>query len=222
MKWIASGGGLSFAMNGTAPCSETDGAVIVRVGETADALPAPLLPGSGRSLPALTQHNPADVISGWVRLWIAGFLAERGGSDGIVCALQGDVSHWVHVCAQEAVSSQSFLTARLIVTLEGDLSLHKGALVDSLSRPERLAAYLRHAEISGDRAATTGYLVGAELAAARPYWLGQQVIVIGDGEMTRVYAQALATQGCAVMQRAISDVLPSGLAALAHALDLAE
>ena len=39
------------------------------------------------------------------------------------------------------------------------------AVTDSLSRPERLAAHLRSAEVTGNSAALSGHLVGAELAA---------------------------------------------------------
>jgi hypothetical protein len=38
------------------------------------------------------------------------------------------------------------------------------------------------------RARLSGYLIGAELAAARPYWLGQDVVVAGAPALTEVYA----------------------------------
>ena len=44
-------------------------------------------------------------------------------------------------------------------------------------------------------AALSGLLIGAELAASRPYWLGQQVSVIGADAMARLYVAALAQVG---------------------------
>lgn len=222
MRWIASGGGQSCAMDGNRRVAEAQGARLVRVGDGAEALPAPVLPNGGDALPALTQDHPPDMISGWIRLWIAGFLDTRAHWDGVICAVHDDLSQWLHVSAEEVVSSQSFLTPRLIAHLGGAAALCEAALSDSLSHPERLAAQLRMAEIRADPAALTGYLIGAELAAARPYWLGQRVGVIGDGALAHVYAQALTIQGCPVEQASVEDVLAPGLAALGQALNLAE
>ena len=45
------------------------------------------------------------------------------------------------------------------------------------------------------RARLSGLLIGSELAAARPYWLGQQVAIIGADDLSQAYATALAAQG---------------------------
>ncbi|KZY33303.1 2-dehydro-3-deoxygalactonokinase, partial [Roseovarius sp. HI0049] len=152
---------------------------IIRIGDGAPAaLPAAILPATGPGLPGFSQKTPPDVIGGWVRLWLAGFLAEQPGWDGVITATEGAVSHWIQISAGEAVSSQSFLTPRLIDALGGAETPDPDAMADSLSRPERLAAHLRAAEVAGNAGALTGHLIGAELAAARAYWLGQQVAVI--------------------------------------------
>jgi len=154
-------------------------APVLRIGDGAPArLPAPVLPDQGPGLPGFAQDTPPDVIGAWVRVWIAGYLAERPGWDGVICATEGDVSHWIHVSADEAVSCQSFLTPRLVQALGGAATPDADAMADSQSRPERLAAHLRAAEVSGNAQAVTGHLIGAELAAARVYWLGQQVAVL--------------------------------------------
>jgi 2-dehydro-3-deoxygalactonokinase len=44
------------------------------------------------------------------------------------------------------------------------------------------------------RARLSGILIGAELAAARPYWLGQEVVVAG-APASAESTPALATQG---------------------------
>ncbi|MEQ9257743.1 MAG: 2-dehydro-3-deoxygalactonokinase, partial [Roseovarius sp.] len=65
----------------------------------------------------------------------------------------------------------------------------------------------------------TGHLMGAELAAARAYWLGQQVAVIGPAQ--GAHATALALQGVPSTAHAPEDLIAPGLAALARALGLA-
>jgi len=225
--WIAQGLGLGLHMQGETCLGRVDGpqaapgALTVRLGEGVPAtLPAPVLPQSGATLPGFSQNDPADVIGARVRLWIAGYLAAHAHWDGVVCALDGDISHWVRVSADEAVSSQSFLTPRLVQVLNGGDLPDLDALANSLSRPERLAANLRAAEIQGDADAMTSHLIGAELAAARPYWLGQQIVVIGSGALPAAYADALDAQGVPVDRQDTAPLIQSGLAALGRSLGL--
>lgn len=172
-------------------------APVFRIGQGgASRLPAPVLPEAGAGLPALEQDNPPDVISAWVRLWVAGLRASAPQWDGVVCALHGDVVHWLHLSADEIVSAQSSLTPRLALALDmAGAALDPEAVAESLSRPERLALLLRTAEVSGESSRALGGLIGAELAATRAYWLGQQVMVIGDGALAEGYAVALKAQG---------------------------
>jgi 2-dehydro-3-deoxygalactonokinase len=48
------------------------------------------------------------------------------------------------------------------------------------------------------RARLSGLVIGAELAAARPYWLGQHVALIGEDSVCKPYADALSAQGLPV------------------------
>ncbi|HCE72343.1 MAG TPA: 2-keto-3-deoxy-galactonokinase, partial [Ruegeria sp.] len=75
---------------------------------------------------------------------------------------------------------------------------------DGLSRPEQMLARLWSAHAAATlqglpagiaRARILGGLIGAELAATRPFWLGQQLAVMGEGEMPRLYVDALGAQG---------------------------
>lgn len=198
---------------------ETD--IILRIGSgTPDAVPCRVLPKQGTRLPVLTQDQPPDILGAWVRVWIAGFLAQNPNWDGVVCTVEADVSHWVHISADEIISFQSFLTPRLVSALKGASMPEPEALANTMTRPERLAAHLRQAEVAGNAAAITGHLIGAELAAARPYWLGQQVALITPGGDASGYGIALRAQGVPVATLLPEDVLPDGLAALGHALGL--
>lgn len=166
-------------------------------------------------LPGLSQATPPDVMRG-EETQIAGFLALNAGWDGVVC-LPGTHSKWAQVSAGEIVSFQTCLTGELFSLLAGQSVLRHSvttegwdndafavALSDTLSKPETLAARLfrlRAADLldavppEQSRAELSGLLLGSELAATRPYWLGQQVAVIGADTLARHYHKALELQG---------------------------
>lgn len=168
-----------------------------------------------RIVPGLKQDTPADVMRG-EETQIAGFLALNSGWDGVIC-LPGTHAKWVQISAGEVISFQTFMTGELFALISGhsvlrhsvatdawDADAFAQAVSDTLSRPERLAAGL-FAIRAGDllqatppgtsRARLSGLLIGAELAAARPYWLGQNVAVVGADATAGHYVDALAAQG---------------------------
>jgi len=59
----------------------------------------------------------------------------------------------------------------------------------------------------------SGLLIGTELAAAKPYWLGQQIAVIGDSKLAKLYVDALATQAAPATQVNASSITLAGLTA---------
>ncbi len=186
-------------------------------------------------IPGLMQTAPADVMRG-EETQIAGFLALSPDFDGVLC-LPGTHSKWVRISAGEVVSFKTFLTGELFALLATASTLGPAiardgwddaafatALDDTLSRPERLAARLftlRAESLIADlapqaaRARLSGALIGAELAAAKPYWLGQSVTVIGAPELSRLYTTALAAQGLTARQEPAEQMGLAGLA-LAH------
>jgi 2-dehydro-3-deoxygalactonokinase len=193
-------------------------------------------------LPGLKQDHPADVMRG-EETQIAGFLALNPGFDGVLC-LPGTHCKWVQVSAGEVVSFRSFMTGELFATLGThtvlrhtipssgwDDAAFATALDDALSRPEALAArlfslraeaLLHGLEPATARARLSGLLIGAELAGARPYWLGQQVAVIGDGPVARPYLSALEAQGLSPIRCDAAAMTRAGLnAARLHLKDKA-
>ena len=184
------------------PCTPLDPAGAV----TAPALDPRL---NVQVIPGLRQTTPADVMRG-EETQIAGFIAANPGWDGVLC-LPGTHSKWVHLSAGEVVSFQTFLTGEMFALLsEHSVLRHSLAgweetgfaagLDSGLERPDRLLARLFALRAEGllqgldpatARARLSGLLIGAELAAARPYWLGQRVAVIGADALARAYASAL-------------------------------
>ncbi|SFR00969.1 2-dehydro-3-deoxygalactonokinase [Poseidonocella sedimentorum] len=184
-------------------------------------------------IPGVMQPEPPDVMRG-EETQIAGFLAANEGWDGVVC-LPGTHTKWAHLSAGEIVSFQTFMTGDLFAAIAGhtvlrhsvttdswDTEAFEEAVADAISRPEKLAARLFGLRAAGllhgrdgasATAALSGYLIGAELAAARPYWLGQQVAVIGASKVAAHYAAALANQGVSANILSAQEAVLRGLAA---------
>lgn len=181
----------------------------------------------------IKQTNPADVMRG-EETQIAGFLSRNPNWDGVIC-LPGTHTKWVHVSADEVVSFQTFMTGELFSTISKQTVLRHSvaqdgwdddkfasALNDTMARPEKLAANLfslRAESLLNDlapasaRARLSGLLIGAELASAKPYWLGQQVAVIGAGKIAKLYVAALAMQGVPATQVQGDTITLAGLTA---------
>ena len=157
--------------------------------EPGDTLPTALR--SEGPMRALSQTTPPAHLPAKLRARVLFYVEERPNWDGVV-TIDGDgVHHWIHVSAGEAISMMGFLTPQLIADLGGAETPDMAALSDTMSRPERLAAQLRSAQVAGDAAAITGHLIGAELAATKVYWLGQEVVLLWQGP----YTEALKSQG---------------------------
>lgn len=161
-----------------------------------ERLPAPVCPVQVGPVCGFEQTNPRAQLPAVLRSRLISFLKKWPDWDGVVALAGEGVHHWVHISAGEAVSMMGFVTPRLIADHSGAAMPDETALNDTLSRPERLAAHIRSAELSGDGAALTGHLIGAEMAAARMYWLGQQMALIGDAPSP--YEAALLAQGVSV------------------------
>jgi 2-dehydro-3-deoxygalactonokinase len=173
-------------------------------------------------LPGLRQKSPAAIMrSAPVR--IRGFLSARKDWDGVIC-LPGQTTHWAHVSAGEVVSFQSFMTVQLAraaaPAVEPALDGLADTAADALSKPERLAAMLAEARAaqalgtenpSEGSARVWGSLLGAELAAARPYWLGQQVALVAPEGLAPLYAEALLAQGVLPEQEDAAKMTLAGL-----------
>ena len=185
-----------------------------------------------RILPGVKQVRPADVMRG-EETQIAGYLATHPGFDGVIC-LPGTHTKWVHISAGEIVSFRTAMTGEMFALLSTqsvlrhsvgtgwDAASFTAGVDQTLSRPEGLAASLfsLRAESLLDglnpdaaRARLSGLLIGAELAAMRPYWLGQQVALIGAESLSRAYADALTRQGVPCHSAGVEDMTLAGLTA---------
>ncbi len=176
-------------------------------------------------VPGLRQNRPTPDLTQGAEVRIAGLIAAEPQFDGILC-LPGPHTTWAHLSAGEVVSFQTFLTGSLLPLLSDEApSATVGedflqAAEEARSRPERLAARLaqvRAEQLLGSldedaaQSRRAGLLIGAELAAARPWWLGQQVVVAGPSPLAEQYLAALAAQGVTARPRAESELVLAGL-----------
>ncbi|WP_424933315.1 2-dehydro-3-deoxygalactonokinase [Amaricoccus macauensis] len=187
-------------------------------------------------LPGVKQMKPADVMRG-EETQIAGLLADKPGFDGVIC-LPGTHTKWAHISAGEIVSFRTFMTGEMFELLSArsvlrhsiadagwDDAAFSEAVDDAISRPADMAGglfALRAGALLADlapqtaRARLSGLLIGAELAAARPYWLGQEVRIIGATGLASAYLAALKAQGAAADVVPGDEITLRGLTAAFH------
>jgi 2-dehydro-3-deoxygalactonokinase len=191
-----------------------------------------------RITPGVMQLTPADVMRG-EETQIAGALTILPSFDGVIC-LPGTHTKWVHISAGEVVSFQTYLTGEMFALLSEQSVLRHGmtgkdwdvagfdqGVADALARPEKIAARLFALRAEGllaglppaaARARLSGLLIGAELAGAKPYWLGQRVVLIGNDALSENYARALCAQGVVAEKLDATACTLAGLSAAAGQL----
>ena len=180
----------------------------------------------------VSQIDPPDVMRG-EETQIAGLLAAAPEFDGVIC-LPGTHTKWARISAAEICHFQSFMTGEIFALLskssvlrhtvgdgfDADMAAFDTAVADALSRPQ--AAYgrlfqLRAGALVGDldpalaAARLSGTLIGWELAAAKPYWLGQRVALVAAPKLSSLYARALAAQGADVSEADAEAATLAGL-----------
>jgi 2-dehydro-3-deoxygalactonokinase len=182
-------------------------------------------------VPGVSQDAPADVMRG-EETQIAGFLADTPDFEGVLC-LPGTHTKWAHISAGEIVSFRTFMTGELFSLLSQQSVLRHGlreagwdqpafsdGIGDALAHPQRVssdlfslraAALLHGLSASAARSRLSGLLIGLELGGARPYWLGQKVVVIGARDLGAHYLTALTQMGTEVAAVSGDDVTLRGL-----------
>ncbi|MBY6160366.1 2-dehydro-3-deoxygalactonokinase [Mameliella alba] len=184
-------------------------------------------------LPGVQQASPPDVMRG-EETQIAGYLRATPDFDGVLC-LPGTHTKWVHISAREIVSFRTFMTGEMFALLSTQSVLRhsvdspdwdRGAFLDAVSdamgAPQRFASRLFSLRAGSlldgvspatSRSRLSGLLLGLEIAGARDYWLGREIVLIGAPRLTDLYRQALAAQGAAVRETDGAEIALGGLRA---------
>ena len=164
---------------------------------------------------------------------IRGFLSIFSNFDGIIC-LPGTHTKWVHVSAGEVISFRTFMSGELFDLLSKYSVLKhsvksdgwndkefKSAVSESISNPQKIFSdffklradhLLNQVEQSELRSKLSGYIIGAELAGAKPYWLGQNVVILGNDNLSKIYKTALEGQGIFAQEIDATECTLNGLA----------
>ncbi len=173
-------------------------------------------------LPALVQDSPAAMLQSDVAR-VIGFLSMNPKWDGVLCLPGSTHSHWVLVSADEVISLQSCMTPAIASGLGAPVplaALSADAVQDSLSKPELMAARFGEAAALQQRGQVSwpettarlwGHLLGSELAATRPYWLGQNLALITSADLEQAYVTAFEAQYLPVTIASPTRVLQAGL-----------
>ncbi|CAM3071170.1 2-dehydro-3-deoxygalactonokinase [Paracoccus nototheniae] len=186
-----------------------------------------------RIVAGLCQSDPADVMRG-EETQIAGLLSLSPDFDGIAC-LPGTHTKWARISAGEICNFKSFMTGEFFALIAGqsvlrhsvgdgvapaDRDAFQTALSEAMARPERgygglfqlrAESLLAGLDPAVARSRLSGTLIGWELAAARPWWLGCQVTIIGAPALSALYADALALQGVPAARMSVEDATLAGL-----------
>lgn len=205
------------------PCSPMQPESLVSVQSSEPRLDVRIVPG-------LKQTAPADVVRG-EEVQLAGLLVSQPNFDGIVC-LPGTHSKWVRVSTGEVVGFQTTMTGELFGLLAHQSVLRHGmgcgwdeqafslGVKTGLAHADKLIARLFSVRAEGlldglspDAAHSrlSGLLIGAELAAMKNWWLGQEVVLIGAKQLCANYASALHDQGLKPTIHDGTEMVLSGL-----------
>ena len=185
-----------------------------------------------RILGGLRQDNPADIMRG-EETQIRGFLSIFSNFDGIIC-LPGTHTKWVHVSAGEVISFRTFMSGELFNLLSKYSVLKhsvksddwndkefRSAVSESISNPQKIFSdffklradhLLKQVEQSELKSKLSGYIIGVELAGAKPYWLGQNVVILGNDNLSKIYKTALEGQGIFAQEIDATECTLNGLA----------
>jgi len=193
---------------------------------------------SVRILPGLSQAVPPDVMRG-EETQIAGFLASEPDFDGVAC-LPGTHTKWVRVRTGQVREFRTAMTGELFALLSQQSVLRHSmgqgweepaflqAVNDAVSKPQKFAAALfaiRAGSLlaglppAAAKARLSGLLIGMELAATSDFWMDRPVVLIGDPQLSALYAAALRSQGAETLEADAETLTLEGLKAARRALN---
>ena len=207
-----------------APCPPINKKKIIQVETEDQRISVSIVPG-------IMQTSPPDVMRG-EETQIAGYLSKNPDFDGIIC-LPGTHTKWAHISANEIVSFKTFMTGEIFLSLsersilktsvqsnDFDSTSFLEAFEDTYSNPALLSSMLfglRAADLLENtstkflKSKLSGYLIGCELAGAKSYWLGQNIIMIGNNDLCILYQKALKKLGINTTIESTQNVTLNGL-----------
>lgn len=168
-------------------------------------------------LPGIKQIAPDDVMRG-EETQIAGVLSQKPDFTGVIC-LPGTHTKWALIENGIVARFVTFMSGELFSVIGQHSVLRHSVAADGWSAEAFEAACTQGANdpntlmsslfslraqsllsgLTGEtaRATLSGLLLGAEMSAARAYWQGKDVVLVGEDGLSQAYAAALRTQDVA-------------------------
>jgi 2-dehydro-3-deoxygalactonokinase len=148
--------------------------------------------------------------------------------------MPGTHTKWVRISAGEAVSFRTFMTGEMFALMSEQSVLRHSmddawdedaflaAAREGMANPQALAGRFFSLRAQGlvavaspgaAKASLSGLLIGAELSAAKPYWLGQRVALLGAASLSSLYETALKGEAVIPERVNVTDATLAGLSA---------
>lgn len=182
-----------------------------------------------RIIPGLSQSDPADVMRG-EEVQIAGVLARWPGFSGTVC-LPGTHTKWASIAGGQVTQFRTLMTGEMFELLAmrsvlrhslapgpADMDAFRDGL--RLARGQDMPLHLfalRAESLLGSpdpvalRARLSGLLIGQELAATRPLWLGRDIAIVASAGLEPLYLAALESFGATARTLSATEATLAGL-----------
>lgn len=185
--------------------------VVGAAGVPCDGLPGTLLPDELQQGPDGLHLAPLGQVSAALRLRLLGFQALNAHWDGLAVLPGQRETLWLTLSAGEVIHLRASATPKLAKAL-GCSEARPEGLDEALSRADALPFELARAETPGE---ALGLLLGAEMAAAKSLWLGQQAVLVGQAPLAKAYLAALQGLYVPVTETVDDALVREGFRALA-------
>ncbi|MGI3164335.1 2-dehydro-3-deoxygalactonokinase [Pseudooceanicola sp. 200-1SW] len=193
------------------PCAPEARILVGAPGVPGDNLPGKLMPEQMQQAPDGIHLPPLGALSAGQRLRLLGFQTLNPHWDGLAVLPGVRETLWVTLSAGEAIHLRASATPRLAKAL-GCAEEKPQGLDEAMARADALPFELAEAA----PAQALGLLLGAEMAAAKSLWLGQQAVLVGQVPLSRAYLAALQGLYVPVTETAEDALLREGFRALAR------
>ena len=166
-------------------------------------------------IPGIMQEESPDIMRG-EETQILGFLSSFPDFEGVIC-LTGTHTKWVKISGGEVIFFETFMTGEMFDLLSNhsmlkfsissekiDINESQSAALEIFTSPYKFSAnlfklrandLLNGASPAIIRSRLSGYTIGLEIAGSKKFWLGNEVVLVGNNTVTAIYKAVLEEQG---------------------------
>jgi len=182
-------------------------------------------------LSGVSQFNPSDVMRG-EETQIAGFLLNNIDFNGSIC-LPGTHSKWVEIRNNNITKFKTFMTGELFEIISKNSVLIHSVEAEKIDKMELLKSVdkiiqnpelfsnalfqLRADDLINSKGPTiyksrlSGYLLAIELLGSMEFWKNNDIVLIGNPDLTEMYQYVLNKKVKSIKKFLSSDMVLKGL-----------